>query len=162
MPIDNVSILCPCAFSCSNNFTCIDVFRNIEATPAGCTIGVAGGFNETQSFGNLTAGQVINDSVQYSCTPAGTYAFNVTANSTINDLSDNQSISISAGGGGGLTVEEHDWLEAVYNCQILGTGCSNTFYCKTAAAIWNNNISDTYYSAASDSCEMYKEIDNNR
>jgi hypothetical protein len=25
---------------------------------------------------------------------------------------------------GGLTEEEHDWLEAVYNCLIGGTGCA--------------------------------------
>jgi len=24
----------------------------------------------------------------------------------------------------GLTSEEHDWLEAVYNCLIGGTGCA--------------------------------------
>ena len=43
--------------------------------------------------------------------------FNITADS-------NKTVEISMSQIGGLTVEEHDWLEAVHNCLINGVGCA--------------------------------------
>ena len=37
----------------------------------------------------------------------------------------NETIEISMSFEGTLTQEEHDWLEAVYECLIEGTGCAS-------------------------------------
>jgi len=47
--------------------------------------------------------------------------FDKTQNITVTQ---NETIKISMSASNTLTPEEHDWLEAVYNCVIGGTGCA--------------------------------------
>lgn len=87
------------SISCDNGFTATDVFNPYNATNFGSGIVECTFFDLPEYFDDT---------------------LNITAN-------ESKTIDIPMSKQGQLTQEEHDWLEAVYNCVILNVSCSSHF-----------------------------------
>jgi hypothetical protein len=86
--------------SCSNNFATTDVDNPYNAT----------------NFGNGIVECTFSNLKDTNLFPYFDKTQNITADS-------NKTVNIPMSKSGGLTPEEHDWLEAIHNCVINGIGC---------------------------------------
>lgn len=99
--------------TCGDGDVCADTNMTISYDLADCELYL--GYNSSYWIGNLTVGNSEKRTWKAKCTVAGYYNFTINATDTQNYLDNRTQIYFVSGGGGGLTIQEHNWLQAIYN-----------------------------------------------